>query len=292
MKTLTVAILLGLSASVLSFGCAAGKAASPSSPASDVARAVTFAPYMNDPAFLVRFSLPRPDEWSEQWNLKTPPGNPDVTLRIQHRPTGGEIDFMVIPPIRPSDVAAQLSAKLGQGFAKDGPVDNAPTGDRSAFSARGMRAGKAIVTRVVIFRQKAMTDTTLIVAAEWPVTADATMRPHADAVVASVVSVPVGPDDPRVTLAMCLNEKGYRYYGASWCGFCQQQEEAFGPGLSRLRHVDCSPPSVEGARIPECAEAKIASYPTWIRPDGSRAEGVRDLADLAKDSGCPYAPKQ
>lgn len=294
MKTLTV-ILVSLFVPVVALGCATNKAAAPappSAPAGEVAKVVTLTPYMADPAFVVRFRLPRPDEWAEQWHLQTPPGNPDVTLRLQHRPTGGEIDFMVIPPIRPSDVATQLSAKLGQGFKKDGPVDTAPSGDRSSFSAKGERAGIAMVSRVVIFRQKAMTDATLIIAAEWPASADAKMRPLMDAVAATVAATAIGPDDPRVSLAMCLNEKGYRYYGASWCGYCHQQEEAFGPGMSRLRHVDCSPPSAEGARIPECADEKITTYPTWIRPDGTKATGVRDLADLAKDSGCPYAPKQ
>lgn len=295
MKTLTVVTLVGLFVPVVTLSCVTNKAVAPASPPASVgeeAKVVTLTPFMADPAFVVRFSLPRPGEWAEQRHLQTPPGKPDVTLRLRHRPTGGEIDFMVVPPIRPSDVADQLSAKLGQGFKKDGTVDTVPSGDRSSFSAKGERGGVAMVVRVVIFRQKAMTDATLVAAAEWPASVDAKMRPLMDAVATSVSSTAIGPDDPRVGLAMCLNEKGYRYYGASWCGYCHQQEEAFGPGLSRLRHVDCSPPSVKGARIPECADAKIATYPTWISPDGTKVEGVRDLADLAKDSGCPYAPKQ
>jgi hypothetical protein len=29
--------------------------------------------------------------------------------------------------------------------------------------------------------------------------------------------------DPRVRLAQCLSDKGYKLYGTSWCGWCKKQ---------------------------------------------------------------------
>lgn len=293
MKTLAATVLCGLLA-VVSLGCAATKPEpnGVNEHRSAAGKVEVLTPFKADPAFLVHFTRENPDQWGTQRNLVTGPGTPDISLRLTHRATGAEIDFMLVPPARPADVAAGIRAKMGGGFTPTSPVTTNASGERSGFTAEGMKNGVRVLSRVEVVRLRAMTDASLLIAAEWPASAPATVRGEIEAMLASITAIPTGPPDARAELAMCLTKKGYRYYGASWCGFCKAQEEMFGPGLSRLRHVDCSPPGAEGARIPECADVKITSYPTWILPDGSKLTGVQSLQSLAEASGCPYAPKK
>ena len=87
-------------------------------------------------------------------------------------------------------------------------------------------------------------------------------------------------------LAQCLTGKGYRLYGAYWCGHCQEQKEMFGAASTLLNYVECT---TEGSdeQAEACQQAEINIYPTWIFPDGTKQPGLMTLAQLAKVSGCP-----
>lgn len=87
-------------------------------------------------------------------------------------------------------------------------------------------------------------------------------------------------------LAQCLNNKGFKLYGASWCGHCQEQKEMFGGAVNLLNYIECST-SNGNDQAEVCNKAGIEVYPTWEFPDGTKVPGVMTLKELAKTSGCP-----
>lgn len=83
-------------------------------------------------------------------------------------------------------------------------------------------------------------------------------------------------------LASCLRNKGVKFYGAHYCSYCKKQKEMFGDSAEDLLYIEC-----EGnPRNPECAQAKITGYPTWIFPNGKRLTGAVNLEQLKEESGC------
>lgn len=93
------------------------------------------------------------------------------------------------------------------------------------------------------------------------------------------------PGDPRLAaLAIHLEESGARYYGASWCPACRQQSRLFGAASERLPYVECSPGGRGTPMARVCANAGVASYPTWIIY-GRRYEEVLRPRELAELSG-------
>ncbi len=93
-----------------------------------------------------------------------------------------------------------------------------------------------------------------------------------------------GPEDPWVRgLAEHLTKIEAKFYGAYWCPACKAQKELFGSSVRRLPEIECSPGGQRAPQAPECDEAGIRSYPTWII-DGQRYVGVRSLDELAQAS--------
>ena len=86
-------------------------------------------------------------------------------------------------------------------------------------------------------------------------------------------------------LARCLADSGAVFYGAAWCPYCQKQLRAFGNAAPLLPYVECSDPSTRRMR-PECREAGVRSYPTWVFPNGAVVTGSKRPAELAALSGC------
>jgi len=96
-------------------------------------------------------------------------------------------------------------------------------------------------------------------------------------------------EEQRISaLADCLTASGTRLYGASWCPHCQNQKAAFGAAMDRIAYVECADAQGENGRSAACAEAKVASYPTWIFGDGTRLTGERSFWELARQSGCEW----
>jgi hypothetical protein len=91
------------------------------------------------------------------------------------------------------------------------------------------------------------------------------------------------------TFGQCLTRSGAAFYGASWCPVCKRQRGILGRAMSRVRYVECSVDGKRGRNTPECREAEVESYPTWVFGDGSRASGSQSLASLASRSGCSLA---
>ncbi len=85
--------------------------------------------------------------------------------------------------------------------------------------------------------------------------------------------------------ALCLKDKGLKFYGAFWCPHCQNQKKMFGRSERMLPYIECSTPDGKN-QLQFCNDAGIKGYPTWEYPDGSRDEGEIPLDRLAEKSGC------
>ncbi|MDQ2075379.1 vitamin K epoxide reductase family protein [Marinimicrobium sp. ABcell2] len=92
------------------------------------------------------------------------------------------------------------------------------------------------------------------------------------------------PDDRLTSLAQHLDETGARYFGASWCAACQQQNALFGDAKEHLPYIECTPHGRHGGMALECSRADIRNFPTWII-DGERHIGVLQPRELARHSG-------
>ena len=87
-------------------------------------------------------------------------------------------------------------------------------------------------------------------------------------------------------LARCLSEKGAKFYGAYWCGWCNREKELFGQAAQYLPYIECSEEETQ-QMTPQCQEAGITSFPTW-EFGGEKNPGFKDLDKLAELSGCPF----
>ena len=85
--------------------------------------------------------------------------------------------------------------------------------------------------------------------------------------------------------ALCLKDKGAKFYGAFWCPHCQNQKKLFGRSQRLLPYIECSTPDGKN-QLQECNDAGIKGYPTWEFVDGSRLEGEIPLSQLAEKTGC------
>lgn len=94
-----------------------------------------------------------------------------------------------------------------------------------------------------------------------------------------------GVADPYLKgLAVHLEQRGVKFYGASWCPHCQQQKELFGGAARFLPYVECSPHGRKAPRATACEMEAIRNYPTWVI-DERRVERVLATDTLAKLSG-------
>jgi len=93
-------------------------------------------------------------------------------------------------------------------------------------------------------------------------------------------------------LAAFLGEKGAKMYGAFWCSHCEDQKETFGAGAP-VPYVECFPDGWRrGTPLDAaCASAEITGFPTWVLADGTRFEGEKSLAELARAAGFRAPPE-
>lgn len=96
------------------------------------------------------------------------------------------------------------------------------------------------------------------------------------------------PDTPRLeALAVALDERGARFYGAWWCPACQAQKEAFRGAADRLPYVECSSGGRGSPMTLACRDLGIRDYPTWII-DGRHYPGVLEPRELARRAGVEW----
>ncbi len=86
------------------------------------------------------------------------------------------------------------------------------------------------------------------------------------------------------SFAMCLGEKGAKFYGAFWCPHCRDQKKLF-ENSTKIPYVECSTPDGNGQNL-ICKDAGIESYPTWIFSDGTKLNGEVSLEVLSQKTGC------
>lgn len=85
--------------------------------------------------------------------------------------------------------------------------------------------------------------------------------------------------------AICLKDKGAVFYGAFWCGHCNNTKEMFGSSVKFLPYVECSTDNGKG-QVQICTDKKIEGYPTWEFSDNSRELGEVSLEKLSEKTGC------
>ena len=90
---------------------------------------------------------------------------------------------------------------------------------------------------------------------------------------------------PYDEFAMCLEEKGAKFYGAFWCHNCDVQKQMFKKSAKKLPYIECSPANRQG-QLAVCEEAGIEGYPTWEFADGERLTGTQSFETLAEKTGC------
>ena len=93
-------------------------------------------------------------------------------------------------------------------------------------------------------------------------------------------------EEPLANLAKCLTEKGVKFYGTYWCGWCKKQKELFGEAAKYLPYVECDPKRATKEELAMCKEANVSSIPDWRFPDGRRELGLQPLEKLVEFSGC------
>jgi len=79
----------------------------------------------------------------------------------------------------------------------------------------------------------------------------------------------------------CLNDSGFKIYGAKWCGYCQKLVAMLG-GYEMVEpiYVECT----EQAAI--CNQEGVSAYPT-IKINGERYQGERSYQAFSQATGCP-----
>lgn len=86
--------------------------------------------------------------------------------------------------------------------------------------------------------------------------------------------------------ALCLQEKGAKFYGAFWCPHCKEQKSNFGTSQRLIPYIECSTTDRQG-QLQVCQDEEITNYPTWKFNDGGVVRtGVLSMEELAELSGC------
>jgi len=85
--------------------------------------------------------------------------------------------------------------------------------------------------------------------------------------------------------ATCLEDNGAKLYGTWWCTNCAYQKRLFGRSEKLLPYVECSDRD-RTVTSPECIDANIQGYPTWIFENDSRQIGIMSIKDLSEKTGC------
>ena len=100
---------------------------------------------------------------------------------------------------------------------------------------------------------------------------------------------PIETETPVYTnldsFAQCLTDKGMKFYGSEYCGWCTKQKEVFSDAFSRVVYIECIDPETD-QWLEECQTAGIESTPTWILPDGQKSPGYKTLEQLSELSQC------
>ena len=93
-----------------------------------------------------------------------------------------------------------------------------------------------------------------------------------------------------VEFAQCLTERGWVMYSSFTCSACRAQRELFGPAVTHLKIVECSPHAPD-TQAQQCLDRRIRYTPTWLKEangiEVKRIKGYKKLEDLASVTDCP-----
>ena len=93
-------------------------------------------------------------------------------------------------------------------------------------------------------------------------------------------------------IAQSLNDKGVKFYGASWCPHCAEQKAFFKAAVKKLPYIECSTAGAGSPQTQICMDAKITGYPTWEFKKDTRVTLVIDPLDLSEIMGIPLDDTQ
>lgn len=95
------------------------------------------------------------------------------------------------------------------------------------------------------------------------------------------VSTPEASEESLREFVNCLNDSGFKIYGAKWCGYCQKLVGLLG-GYEIVEpiYVECT----EQASV--CQQEGVSAYPT-IKINGERYQGERSYQAFSQATGCP-----
>ena len=80
------------------------------------------------------------------------------------------------------------------------------------------------------------------------------------------------------SFAKCLTAKSVIMYGSETCPHCQSQKAMFGDSFQYIAYVECT------KEFERCAS--LNGVPTREFSDGTKAEGLQELATLANKTNC------
>ena len=87
------------------------------------------------------------------------------------------------------------------------------------------------------------------------------------------------PTPTSQPVAQCLTNAGVKAYGVSWGPSSQAQKEKFGEEWKDINFLQCDTNDKD-----ICGGMSV--WPTWVFLDGSRLEGVQEVATLVQKAGC------
>lgn len=74
-------------------------------------------------------------------------------------------------------------------------------------------------------------------------------------------------------------------YGTFWSDTVEKQKSIFGKAFKNVNYVECDQRE-DAAKVEECFEKKITTFPTWEIPGSGFMPGVQSLEVLSYASGC------
>lgn len=104
-----------------------------------------------------------------------------------------------------------------------------------------------------------------------------------DKIMPKKTTTTTAPASKYDNFAKCITSKGATFYGATWCGHCQNQKKMFGDSFQHVNYIECA--DADGGQTDACEFAGITGYPTWDI-NGEKIPGEMPLEKLSEKTGC------
>jgi|GEM_PF-1562720 len=155
----------------------------------------------------------------------------------------------------------------------------------TSVSAIGMAIGTVVTTIVAVQANPSIpTGGNTIPARESAVDRTPKLQVNSTKSTASEPPVATVSGTAETGLVEHLVVRNVQFYGAYWCGHCQQQKSLFGAvAAAKLPYIECAADGEKSQRQ-LCKSMNIQMFPTWVI-DGKYFTGTKDLKEIAKLTG-------